>query len=388
MKILFFSPYFYPYFSGLVAFPLKILRHLTRKHQITVLTFAYSKNLKLIERINKITIVRIPYLLRISKGFFSPYSLFVFLKYVRYSEIVILNLPNFEGLFLALLAKIFKKKIIAIFHCEVNLGTDLKSRIINFFLNLSVYIQLLLSSLITVTSYDYANSLLVGKVFKNKIRAVLPPVEKLPIDKKKLEEFKKLKRHNLWLGFVGRIAKEKGLEYLIDSINNLIPQFAGKNLHLVFAGPYGKDVAGENQYYWYIKKMLEKYKISYHLFGQLANRNLGALYKAIDVLILPSINKTEAFGMVQAESMLLGTPVVASNLPGVRIPVKITHMGEIVEPRNAVQLSRAIKKILKNKNKYTNDVLVKKAQKIFAIQKTYKLYDNLISTTGRVSPLR
>ena len=50
---------------------------------------------------------------------------------------------------------------------------------------------------------------------------------------------------------------------------------------------------------------------------------MSSFYKSIDLLVLPSINQTEAFGMVQAEA-IAGTPVIAGNLPGVRIPIKLT----------------------------------------------------------------
>ena len=124
--------------------------------------------------------------------------------------------------------------------------------------------------------------------------------------------------------------------------------------------------------------MLEKYKIRHLFLGNLSSDSLGAFYKAIDVLVLPSINQTEAFGMVQAEAMISGTPVIASNLPGVRMPIRMTKMGIITEPKNTEQISQAILSILKNKSKFTNDKLVKNAQRIFDIKKVYKFYDQLI----------
>jgi len=76
--------------------------------------------------------------------------------------------------------------------------------------------------------------------------------------------------------------------------------------------------------------------------------------------------------------MLTGTPVIASNLPGVRVPIRLTKMGEIVKPKNPQQISKAIIKILKNKNKFSNNFLINKAKKIFDINKTYQFYDNLV----------
>src|SRR3989344_154889 len=375
MKILFFSPYFYPYTSGITTYPLKILSYLAKKHEINVLTFRHSKNLWSREKFQGINIQRMPYIFKISKGFISPQSVCFFLKQAIKSDLIILNNPNFEGFILALLAKIFRKKIIAIFHCEVLLGDNIIARIINSTLNSSVYLQLYLSDTIIAYTKDYIDSIPIGKIFNHKIKYTLPPVERLPINKYKLAEFRKLKGNNIWIGYAGRFAKEKGLEYLIEAVHN--SEFKIQKSCLVFAGPYGKEVAGEEKYYLEIKKMLGHYGIKHHFFGNLSTGNLGAFYKSIDVLVLPSINKTEAFGMVQVEAMLLGIPVIASNLPGVRIPIKLTKMGETVELKNIEQLSTAIMKIIKNKNKYTNEKIILKTRVIFDIKKTNSFYEKL-----------
>ena len=202
----------------------------------------------------------------------------------------------------------------------------------------------------------------------------MPPIEKSVADKNFLNKLLGLKKNNIWIGYAGRISSEKGLEYLIDACRD----GACPVSTLVFAGPYGKDIAGENNYYNKIIDLLRKYNIKHMFLGNLTGKQLSAFYRSIDVLVLPSVNQTEAFGMVQAEAMISGTPVIASNLPGVRISIRLTKMGIIVEPKNVTQLSQAIGNILKNKNKFTNKELVKNAQNIFDIKKVYKFYDNLI----------
>ena len=71
-----------------------------------------------------------------------------------------------------------------------------------------------------------------------------------------------------------------------------------------------------------------------------------------DVLVLPSINSTESFGLVQIEAMLRGVPVVASDLPGVRQPARMTGMGEIAPIADAVGLARQIVKVLESPQRY------------------------------------
>ncbi|MEK7597237.1 MAG: glycosyltransferase family 4 protein [Patescibacteria group bacterium] len=316
-----------------------------------------------------------PYWFRISKGFISPQSIIYFIKETLKTDLVILNQPNFEGLFLAIVVKLFNKKIISIFHCQVFLESNMFTKIINLFLNLSMKTQLFLSDKIVVYTKDYVNSLPYFKKFANKIVDVLPPIEKSVTDKKFLIKLLKLKKNNIWIGYAGRISSEKGLKYLVQSMK----QLNNETIALVFAGPYGKNVAGENNYYKKIINILREYKIKHIFLGNLTSKQLSAFYRSIDVLVLPSINQTEAFGMVQAEAMIVGTPVIASNLPGVRMPIKLTKMGIIVEPRNSDQISKAIEEILGNKNKFTNDELIKNANIIFDIKKVYKFYDQLLT---------
>lgn len=380
MKILFFSPYFYPYISGITISPRRIIDYLSKKNKITVLTFLYDKKLSNPStslRESQLTVMRMRYWFRISKGFISPQSILYFIKETTKTDLVILNQPNFEGLFLALTAKMFRKKAISIFHCQVFLEGNLLTKVINFVLNTSMKTQLNLSNKIVVYTKDYIDSLPYFKNLKNKTIEILPPIEKVKEEKSFLDKLIKLKKNNIWVGYAGRISSEKGIEYLVQSINRLYTYY--KNIVLIFAGPYGKDVAGEDDYYKKIVELLKKFRIEHMFLGNLTSKQLSSFYKSINMLVLPSINQTEAFGMVQAEAMLAGTPVVASDLPGVRIPIKLTKMGLIVEPKNIDQLSQAIKNILENKNKFTNKKLVKNAQKIFDIKKTYKFYDKILT---------
>jgi glycosyltransferase involved in cell wall biosynthesis len=101
----------------------------------------------------------------------------------------------------------------------------------------------------------------------------------------------------------------------------------------------------------------------------------------IDCLVLPSVNNLETFGIVQAEAMKCGTPVVASNLPGVRMPVQMTGMGEICEIKNADDLAKKINSVLKNGKKYYQQ----KARnlELFDYKKTVEKYEKLFESVEK-----
>ncbi|MEK9179539.1 MAG: glycosyltransferase family 4 protein, partial [Patescibacteria group bacterium] len=109
--------------------------------------------------------------------------------------------------------------------------------------------------------------------------------------------------------------------------------------------------------------------------GKLSKSQLSAFYSFIDVLVLPSINKTESFGMVQAEALLSGTPVVASNLPGVRVPIQLTKWGFISEIGNTESLATQIDKALHLKKENAPLALIRNT---FDILRTYEFYEKLI----------
>jgi glycosyltransferase involved in cell wall biosynthesis len=73
---------------------------------------------------------------------------------------------------------------------------------------------------------------------------------------------------------------------------------------------------------------------------------MAAFFHECEVTVLPSINSTESYGLVQVESMTCGTPVVASDLPGVRVPVSMTGMGRIFPPADPNKLAEVLIEVL------------------------------------------
>ena len=106
---------------------------------------------------------------------------------------------------------------------------------------------------------------------------------------------------------------------------------------------------------------------------------MSAFYPNLDVITVPSLNSTEAFGLVQIEAMLNGVPSVPSALPGVRQPVKMHGMGVVSEIGNANSLANAILEVLDHKEKYRGDIeSIKKAYDPDSIAQEYeKLFTKL-----------
>ncbi len=76
--------------------------------------------------------------------------------------------------------------------------------------------------------------------------------------------------------------------------------------------------------------------------GDVSESDLPRYYVAADVVVLPSIDRTEAFGLVLLEAMACGTPVVASRLRGVQTLVEDGVSGYLVAPGNEAELADKI----------------------------------------------
>jgi rhamnosyl/mannosyltransferase len=67
----------------------------------------------------------------------------------------------------------------------------------------------------------------------------------------------------------------------------------------------------------------------------------------MDALLLPSVDTTEAFGVVQIEAQLMSVPVIASRLPtGVTDVTLDNETGLLVPPRDPDALAEAVSRLI------------------------------------------
>jgi len=137
--------------------------------------------------------------------------------------------------------------------------------------------------------------------------------------------------------FVGRLVYYKGLEYLIEAMK----QIDGKAL-IIGTGPSEKK----------LKRTIQRAQVrdKVQLLGQVEEEDLLAHYYACDVFVLPSVEQSEAFGIVQLEAMACGKPVVSTNLRS-GVPYVNRHgiTGLVVEPRDPQSLADAVNLLLKDR---------------------------------------
>ena len=151
------------------------------------------------------------------------------------------------------------------------------------------------------------------------------------------------------IGMAARLASEKGVEVLLHALPRVLEVYP--EARVLFAGQY-QHVMGEEAYARRLEPLFRKHEERWEFLGVLNPLQMAALYPGLDVIVVPSLNSTESFGLVQVEAMLCGTPSIASDLPGVRQPVLQTGMGEVVPVGDSRALAEAIIDVVGGKDHY------------------------------------
>jgi rhamnosyl/mannosyltransferase len=130
--------------------------------------------------------------------------------------------------------------------------------------------------------------------------------------------------------FVGRLVYYKGLDVLCEAMTR-----CPGTLLIIGTGPLEGAVRQ-----WVDRRGLEA-RVTF--VGDVPDDDLPAYYQACDMLVLPSTEKTETFGIVQLEAMAAGTPVVSTNLStGVPWVNQDGASGLVVPPADAGALAEAV----------------------------------------------
>lgn len=373
MNILVALSYYYPNISGLSIYAKILSEELVKTgYKVTVLTSRHKSGYKHVSFENGVRVKRLWTPFIFGRGPLMPTYPFEVVEEVIKSDIVNIHTPQFEGLFLALLAKIFRKKIVLTHHCDLSGWPGILNRIAEGAAFTSLLLMGKLADLIIVYTKDYADNSEYLKRFKNKLVYLLPPV-RFPNPSGKLSKLGNGPKYKI--GFAGRIAREKGIGFLLSAIPN-IENKIGHNFRVCIAGP-GKDVVGGG-FEKELSKLIEKYKNYLIFLGPLDQKHMAMFYNSIDVLVLPSTERLESFGFVQVEAMLSGCPVVASNLPGVRVPIELTKMGEIVPVGNPEKIAEAIVKVLSSRKKYIKTK--KQIREVFNWKDTINRYEKIFKS--------
>jgi len=383
MKILTVLTYYRPHTSGLTIYAERLARAFARRgHQVTVMTSQFDPSLPREETLEGVKIVRVPVAARISKGVIAPTFGLVATKLVAQHDVVQMHLPQFDAPGVALRGRLFGKPAVLTYHCDILLPPGFFNRFVNAVVDFQNNMAGMLSNHIVTYTQDYADHSPYLSRYASKLTPILPPVElpdPLPGAVEAFAEEHHLHERRPVIGMVTRFASEKGVEILLGALPTILKKYP--KAKVLYAGQH-QNVMGEQAYFDRLIPEIRKYEISGHweFLGNLDPVDLAAVYPNLDVLTVPSLNSTEAFGLVQIEAMMNGVPCVPSALPGVRQPVRMHGMGRVAKIGDAADLAACILEVLDEPNKYRGDIEeIRKAYNPDSIAAEYeKLFGRLM----------
>lgn len=334
IRVLQINKLYSPWIGGIESVIKDAAEALNDKTDMTVLV-CKDKGRGVTERINGVKVVRAG-----SMGikFSMPLSVtfpFLVRKYSKNADVVILHDPFPLG-DLAVLLSGFKGKVIVWWHSDI-----VRQKKVLKLISPMIHRLLRRTDAIFTTSEGYIKgSAFIGR-YREKCRIVPYGIDTEKYLSAKRSPFLTDRLHNknnVKLLFVGRLVYYKGADILLEVMKTV----AGAELFMVGAGADGEKL-------WeYARQNGLEGKV--HFIPPLPEGELKAAFADCDIFLFPSVEKSEAFGIVQLEAMIYGKPVINTRLGTSVEYVSIDNVtGITVTPRDSGALSEAILRLVNDR---------------------------------------
>ena len=179
-------------------------------------------------------------------------------------------------------------------------------------------------------------------------------------------------QHVPLVGAIGRMVWQKGFEYLIEAIPEIVRHFSAVRFLFVGDGPLRGKIGA----------LSEELRVKDNVIFTGFRSDIKEILSAIDILVVPSL--LEGFPMITLEAMAMEKPIVATNIDGITEQITDGINGILVPPTNSSALAKAIMRVLNNKELARTMGLVarKKVEQEFSVQRmvaeTEKVYLSLL----------
>ena len=325
-----FKDYYPPTTGGIEQHMHVLCGRLANKMDVAVLVPSRSRS-RIEERVEGVAVVRVPEFGRFASVPLCP-TMARELRQLA-PDIVHLHFPNPMG-DVAYLLGTQRVPLVISYHADI-----IRQRAL-----LPLYLPLLARTFdharrIVVSSAEYAGLSPILSRYRDKC-SVIPygvDVQTLALRDGEASHVEDLRRHHPqgMILFVGVLRPYKGLEVLLRAMTEV------DQGHLVIAGldPTRGQASG------LATRLGLSGRVSFA--GVVSESRLRVLLHACELLVLPSLDRREAFGIVQLEAMACRKPVVSSDLlTGVRLVNRDGETGFLVPPGDHVALANAISRLL------------------------------------------
>jgi rhamnosyl/mannosyltransferase len=326
ISVLQVNKFYYPHTGGIEKVVQQLAEGLKDKTDMDVLVCVEKGKTKT-EQINGVNVIRAGSLGVLSSVPISIPFLWKLRKIAKEKDVIHFHMPFPIGDLGCLLSG-FKGKVVVWWHSDVvrqKMLMKLYRPIMEKFLARADVI-------IVATQGHIEGSDFLPKYRK---KCVVIPFGVDPIIWEKASEYMKertpIKKKRVQMLFVGRLVYYKGCDVLLDAFRSV----EGAELTLIGGGDLEEELKKKAKADGVLDRV--------HFLGSVDDEQLSQAFADCDVFVLPSVLKSEAFGLVQIEAMAYGKPVINTNLPSGVPYVSINGLtGLTVPPSDSKALSTAM----------------------------------------------
>lgn len=329
-RVLQVGKYYPPFFGGMESHLQNLCRNLQGLVEVEVIVANHGKykRERQVEWLDKVKVTRMGTLGNIAATPICPQMV----SAIRQSaaDVVHLHHPNPMAT-LAYLASGHRGPLVVTYHSDV-----VRQKLLAPFFAPLLHRLLERATTIIATSPNYIDSSSVLSHYRHKCQ-VIPfgiSIDQFQRPNREIVTGLRRKYGRKLILAVGRLVYYKGIEYLVQAMKDI-----EGHLLIVGEGPLRESLEREAR--------LNGVQDRITFLGHVCDEDLVDYYHAVDVFVLPSILRSEAFGIVQLEAMACGRPVVNTQLDS-GVPFVSLHeeTGLTVPPRDPLALAAAINRLL------------------------------------------
>jgi glycosyltransferase involved in cell wall biosynthesis len=261
------------------------------------------------------------------------------------ADLIHVNFPNpFNAITGALVSRIKKVPAVLTWHNDLPSVTKLAGSIVQIHDGLAAPIYLKYYDSIITTSNIYHKKSKTLRKFPNKTRTIFNGVDckrfNPDVYAEDIKADLKIKNSKVIL-FVAALTKwhrYKGLDVLLEAFRLI----RDVDIKLLIVG--GGDLKSGYEAYTESVNLTDKVKF----VGEVSDEFLPKYYSIADMLVLPSKDRSEGFGLTILEANASGKPVIGSNIGGIPGILTDNVNGILVPPNNPTLLADAICRLSSN----------------------------------------
>lgn len=291
-----------------------------------------------------VPVPRLPglFLLRLTELLFGLSSARKIKKISEKEKTIVHMHTVFTALPIVFLKDVFHKNIKLVYTSHNPAWTDENIDFFNAFIREIEKLVVRKSDIVTVGTNAARDKIMTkADLKKYEIRTVYNFVDTKKFHRKKSDWKKKNVIKGRMVLFVGKLIPNKGVEYLLRAIP--IVKEKVSDIDFVLAGPSSFESEKKSKWLELCKELDIKDSVTFT--GAVSQEELQDIYSSADIFCFPTMRET--FGVVLAEAMATGLPIISSDIPVVK---EVVDDAAILVPRgDSKAIADAIVKVLSDK---------------------------------------